>query len=162
VDEPGAARARTTSAALITPQAFDFADKLAAAMRLDRDDPRCVGMPYEAQRWLFAGWSPDLCVATVTRLAAGRDIGTLKYFEKAIARAHAELAAPVPVVAAPKEEVIHAEYRQSSGGAYGATKDRGRAAHAKLKAYLDATKEDGGGGGRQVVELVPAARRHGS
>jgi uncharacterized protein YdaU (DUF1376 family) len=113
-EEGGGGDARGGS--LISPAAHDLAGRLLDAWGIDRDDPRAPGTSYTAQKWLTAGWNGDLCVTTIRATVAGRDPpGTLKYFEKAIARAHAEQAAPVPVaVISQTPEVVHGNH-QSAG-----------------------------------------------
>jgi Uma2 family endonuclease len=68
------------------------------AMGLDVNDPRVVGASYFAVKWREAGYSPDVVVNTIERVMAKRTEapGSLKYFEQAIADAHAELARGVP------------------------------------------------------------------
>jgi hypothetical protein len=53
------------------------------------------------QSWLNGGWNRDCIMAGVQKgmvSRAGDPPSTIKYFEKAIARAHAELSRPLPVV----------------------------------------------------------------
>jgi hypothetical protein len=104
--------ARADSAPLVSGQAMEMAVRLHAAVGWDRDNPRAIGSAYTAQKWLNGGWDGDLCVATVTRVAAtaGARVRSLAYFEPAIAEAHANLTAPVPVVVVVDQSprVIHA------------------------------------------------------
>lgn len=68
------------------------------AMGLDKHDPQCTGAAYFCRKWLDSGWQPDLIVDTVRRVMGRRDKapGSVKYFEQAIADAHAEMARPLP------------------------------------------------------------------
>lgn len=83
---------------LIAADTFALTDRVCAAAGWDRDDPRCVGAPWEVQRWINNRWDGELCVDTVKRLSIGRTVGNLKYFERAIAEAHSNFTKPVPVV----------------------------------------------------------------
>lgn len=150
----GAGTAR--AGALITEAAFVLADQVCDALGWDRDDIRRVGVPYETQKWVTAGWDAGLCVATVIRVAAGRDVVRVRYFEKPIAAAHAQMATPLPVAVIKPQETVHA----APQSAFAAAKDRGRAAHAKLQAFI--AEHDRGEGDGQVIEIMPGARRRGS
>lgn len=84
---------------LISADAFTIAKQVLAAMGRDEADPLCVGAPLTVQGWINAGWNGECILVGVKRGMQSRNgeaPSTLKYFEKAIARAHAELTAPVP------------------------------------------------------------------
>lgn len=147
----------------ISPEGFALAERLCTAVGWT-DLPQSTGTPWIAQKWLNGGWNADLCVATVQRVkaAARKKINTLAYFENAIAEAHAEQAKPLPVAVIENEQkVIHVEAnKRHAGGAYGASKDRFRSAHAELKEYLaDTVEEDGGGGAGPAAELLRTTGR---
>lgn len=132
-----------SQAPLISPEAHDLANEVAKiagfADPLDWPPGWC-GAPQRAQTWLAEGWRPEVILtACRASMAAKRDgpPHSIKYFERAIARAVADQSAPLPqVVINHKPEVIHVE----AGGArpassYGASRDRAREAVAKLQAY---------------------------
>jgi hypothetical protein len=78
---------------------FDLANRILKAQQLDDGDLSTVGTTYFAKKWSDQGWQPDLIIATIERVMAKRDKApnNLRYFEQAIADAHAELARAVPV-----------------------------------------------------------------
>jgi hypothetical protein len=89
-----------TSKSLISEAAFEIASDVLIAMGLDPQHPVSVGAPLTVQSWLNGHWPREAILTGVKRGMLSRNgdpPGTLKYFEKAIARAHAELTAPVPV-----------------------------------------------------------------
>jgi hypothetical protein len=77
---------------LISEDAHTIAGEVLEAMGKDPFDPLCVGAPLQVQGWLNGGWNRD-CVLAGVKLGVQSRQGvapsTLKYFEKAIARAHA-------------------------------------------------------------------------
>ncbi|WP_213287564.1 YdaU family protein [Bradyrhizobium sp. sGM-13] len=77
---------------------FDLTDRILKAQGLDKHHPSAVGATYFANKWRSSGWQPDLIVATIERVMAKRDKApnNLRYFEQAIADAHAELTRPLP------------------------------------------------------------------
>ena len=90
---------KPASKSLISEGAFSLSKDVLKAMGRDEDDPICVGAPLTIQSWLNAGWNGECILIGVKRGMQSRNgeaPSTLKYFEKAIARAHAELTAPVP------------------------------------------------------------------
>lgn len=124
--------------------------------------PGWCGAPMRVQTWLNEGWPREVILVAVRESMGRKRDGppdTVNYFEKAVARAVARQSAPLPkVVTDSSPEVIHAQADQRHpGGAYGASKDRGRAAHAELKAFL--AEPGSGERGGSAVELLPAARR---
>src|ERR1700682_1706043 len=70
-------------------------------MGMDPQHPTSVGSPDTVQGWFNGGWPREAIIAGVQKVMqsrAGDPPGTLKYFEKAIARAHAELTRVLPKV----------------------------------------------------------------
>ena len=71
--------------------------------KLEYDDPRCIAALHAVDAWLFKGWKAEIIEATVEivmaqLIAKGRDApSALRYYEKAIALAHAEADRPLPV-----------------------------------------------------------------
>ena len=101
----GETRARAKS--LISEEAFDVAGEVLEAMGLHREDPKSIGAPMTVQAWLSGGWPRDVIVIGVKVAMANRNgepPGTLKYFEKAIARTHAENSRPLPVATIQQQE----------------------------------------------------------
>lgn len=162
-EEDNADDARAKGAIML--EGFMLADRLRQALGWDKDDPHAVGMPWVTQKWLNGGWNADLCVATVQQVKARsrKTINTLAYFETAIAEAHARQSAPLPVVVIDQTpEVSHVQAgSRHPGGAYGASKDKFRAAYDKLSEFADGGEEPDDSASRQgVVEILPAARRN--
>jgi hypothetical protein len=91
------ARAREP-ACLISPEAFALRDELLRLMRLDPEDPQSIGMAYQVQSWLSKGWKPDVIRSAIDVVMARRSKAprSLRYFEEAIAEAHAERDRPLP------------------------------------------------------------------
>jgi uncharacterized protein YdaU (DUF1376 family) len=82
---------------LISEEAFELSTEVLALMGLDLHHPRAVGSPFTVQGWLNARWPREVIVAGVQTVMIRRPNDppdNLKYFEKAIARAHAELTRP--------------------------------------------------------------------
>jgi hypothetical protein len=151
--EPSAARA-CDSACTLSADDFELSDAICGLLRWDREDPTHAGVPYAAHVWRARGYQPSVILDAIGRASSGKSIRKISYFDGAIEAAHARSLAPIQ----PQEAALGA-HRQSVGGAYGAAKDRGRAAHERLKASIAEDERQEGRG--QVVELVPAARRHG-
>jgi hypothetical protein len=78
---------------------FELTDQILQAQRLDRADPAAIGAVHFAKRWMDQGWKPALIIATIERVMSKRHKApnNLKYFENAIADAHAEFVRPLPV-----------------------------------------------------------------
>jgi hypothetical protein len=93
------AGARETSKSLITPEAFTLSADLMRLQHLQEDDPRCIGQAYDVQAWITKGWNPVVIRQTVEVVMSRRPQApkTLRYFESAIAEAHAERLRPLPV-----------------------------------------------------------------
>lgn len=78
---------------------FDLTKRILKAQGLTEHDPSAVGTTYFAKKWADQGWQPDLIVATIETVMAKKRDGapkSLRYFEGAIADAHAELTRPLP------------------------------------------------------------------
>jgi len=92
---------------LISEDAFTIATEVLQIMGKDAGDPLSVGAPMTVQSWINGNLHRDSILAGVRlgmQSRGGNAPGTLKYFEKAIARAHADLtAAPNLPVAQPGE-----------------------------------------------------------
>lgn len=90
--------ARGAGKSIFADEDFALADRVMEAQGLDKHDVQAVGTAYFAQKWRSQGWQPDVIVATIQRVMARRSKppSTVKYFEQAIADAHAELARPLP------------------------------------------------------------------
>lgn len=105
VGDGGEARGRS----LISEEAFTVAGDLLEAMGLPRDHPLSVGAPMTVQSWLNGGWPADIIKVGVQKAMQNRKQdppNTLKYFEKAIARTHAEMSRPLPIVEIREAETI--------------------------------------------------------
>jgi hypothetical protein len=90
---------RGESRSIFSREILDLADQILQAQRLDKADAAAVGTPSFAKKWMDQGWDAALIIATIERVMSKRDQApsTLKYFENAIADAHAEFARPLPV-----------------------------------------------------------------
>jgi hypothetical protein len=112
------ARASGPSKSLISPEAFSLVDDLMRLQRLERDDPRSIGTAYGVQAWLSKGWSPDVIRQTVESVMARRSEPprTLRYFEAAIAEAHAERDRPLPIANPPNNISRVANGTHRNGG----------------------------------------------
>jgi hypothetical protein len=119
------AGAREPSKSLITPEAFTLSTDLMHLQRLEEDDPRCIAAAYGVQAWLTKGWDANVIRATVEIVMSRRTDAPkgLRYFESAIAEAHAERDRPLPVVphnagigAIHNRGSKHATHRNGGGG----------------------------------------------
>jgi hypothetical protein len=90
---------RRDSGSMFLKENFELADRILQAQRLDKSDPAVIGTVSFAKKWMDQGWSPALIIATIERVMSKRDKApnNIKYFENAIADAHAELTRPLPV-----------------------------------------------------------------
>lgn len=105
----GEERAREPSKSLISEEAFETSAKVLDAMGLEREHPLSVGAPLTIQGWFNEHWNAECIVIGVKRgmqSRKGDPPTTLKYFEKAIARAHAELTPALPTVQIRQAETI--------------------------------------------------------
>jgi hypothetical protein len=84
------------------PEAYTLTRKILALQHINPDDLRAVGMPYTVHVWLEKGWKADIiehAIASVIarKCANGEEAPqSLRYYEKAIARAHADASRPLP------------------------------------------------------------------
>lgn len=85
--------------ALISEDAFRIASLVLDAMGLHKEHPMSAGAPFTIQTWLTGGWPEIAIIAGIQRSMASRKEPptTLKYFERPIARAFAEMGAALPV-----------------------------------------------------------------
>lgn len=84
---------------LISPEAFEVSTLVLIAMRLEPGHPMSVGAPWTVQGWFNAGLHRDHILTGVRRVMERRTRGppaTLKYFEKAILCAKADLIPILP------------------------------------------------------------------
>jgi hypothetical protein len=105
----GEGSAPAKSKSLISPEAFETASNVLVAMGLDPHHPLSVGAPLTIQGWFNEHWRSECILIGVKRGMQSRNgdpPGTLKYFEKAIARAHAELTPSLPTVEFRDAETI--------------------------------------------------------
>jgi hypothetical protein len=93
------ARAGRPSGSSISPEAFALCDDLLRLQHLDKDDPGSFGTAYGVQAWLTKGWDADVIRRAVEAVMArcSKAPRSIKYFEGAIAEAHAERDRPLPV-----------------------------------------------------------------
>jgi hypothetical protein len=93
--------AEPKKAGLISEEALRLSTEILTLMGLDPQHPISVGSALTVQSWFNGGWPPEAIKVGVQKAMQNRGgdpPGTLKYFEKAIARAHAELTRVLPVV----------------------------------------------------------------
>jgi 5-methylcytosine-specific restriction endonuclease McrA len=94
-------RARERGKSLLSEEAFEITAAVLKALGLDPEDPFSIGVPMTIQCWINGGWGRDVILTGVARGMKSRNglaPSTLNYFEKAIARAHAELTRALPKV----------------------------------------------------------------
>jgi hypothetical protein len=112
---------------LIRPEAFTLAGQIAAAMGLNDGHPSTVGMPMKVEHWLTA-WHPEIILTTVQAIMATRPTNppnNLNYFEKPIARAHAEQSRSMPIaIVSPAETINVFQKNARRGGSLVAAIDR--------------------------------------
>jgi hypothetical protein len=90
----------------IRPATFTLAKEIAAEMAIAEGHPITEGMPLRIEHWLTK-WHPEIILATVRLVMAKRKNDpphSLKYFEPAIARAHAEQTRPMSGAIATAKE----------------------------------------------------------
>lgn len=100
---------REAGKSLLSEESFVLAGDILEAMGLEREHPISVGAPMTVQNWLNGGWNGEIILVAVKRAMQGRKgdpPGTLNYFEKAIARLHAEASRPLPKVELRQAETI--------------------------------------------------------
>jgi hypothetical protein len=105
------------SKSLITAEAHQLADTLLRLRKLDLEDPKAVGTAYQAQTWLTKGWRAELIVHAVETVMATRSAAprSLRYFEDAIAEAHAEHDRPLPVTTISRDRPRRPDGGRGSG-----------------------------------------------
>jgi hypothetical protein len=93
------ARAGRPPGSLISPEAFALRDDVMRLQRLEKDDPRCLGTAYGVQAWLTKGWDADVIRQAVETVMSRRTEPprSIRYFEGAIAQAHAERDRQLPI-----------------------------------------------------------------
>jgi hypothetical protein len=162
IDAADDARPREPSTSLISPKAFALCADLMRLQQLDQDDPRCIGAAYQVQAWLTKGWLPELIHQAVEIVMARclKAPRSLRYFEQAIADAHAERDRPLPVPAIHTDSEfprVRTPDRRSATD-WQRSRDDWRAARAELRARLEAQASPGRGseGDGQVVQLLRA------
>lgn len=120
------------------------------------------GAPMRVKSWLDHGWQPKIIETAVrAAIASKRDgpPGSINYFEKAIARAHADAAAPLPIVKVVEAtEITHVQ--QPRRPRVGEGLDRLR---ARLRAEDDAARDEGACAeqDRGAVEILPPRKTGG-
>lgn len=113
---------------LISEEAFALAPEILRMIGVEDGHPLSMGAPYSIQTWINGGWPVEAILAGIQRAMAnkqGDPPSTLKYFEKAIARVHAEMTRELPVVKlVPQVTEIHNGKTQRPGGSLIASIDR--------------------------------------
>jgi len=99
--------AREPSRSLISPEAYALCDDLMRLQHLEKDDPRSIGVAYSVQSWLTGGWNADVIRQAVETVMSRRTEPprSIRYFEGAIAQAHAERDRPLPVAQPPNNNI---------------------------------------------------------
>lgn len=115
----------------ISAQARALADEIAVAAghTLEFVPPSWCGAALRVEMWLNQGWSPPLILDSVrAQIARKRDgpPGSITYFEKGIAAAHADRG-PLPTltVVERNSEVIHVRPRSRAGSGLAALEELG-------------------------------------
>lgn len=109
----GGGSAEAIVSRLVTPEAGRLATELAAIA--GHPDPMSwppgwCGSPMRVQAMLSSGWHADIIRSAVQSAASRKrdgPAGSLNYFEKAIARAHAQQADPLPTVEIRESETTY-------------------------------------------------------
>jgi uncharacterized protein YdaU (DUF1376 family) len=122
------------------------------------------GASLRVAAWLAGGWQPEVCLAAAREVMSKKHDGppaTITYFEKAIARAHAQRHAPLPVaIAAPAiPEVIHVSPTFGRPGSIVAAGKRSLAEFVerqRLAADQARAGDAGAGTGDALVRLLSA------
>lgn len=107
------ARAKEPSKSLISAEAFALCADVVRLQQLEADDPRCIGMAYDVQAWLSKGWDAHVIqqAVEVVMSRCSRAPRTLRYFEAAIAEAHAERDRALPMAIPPNNRVENGTQR---------------------------------------------------
>lgn len=114
---------------LISEEAFALAPEILRMIGVEDGHPLSMGAPYSVQTWLNGGWPVEAIKAGIQRAMAnkqGDPPSTLKYFEKAIARCHAEMTRELPVVKLVPQTITETHHgkAQRPGGSLIASIDR--------------------------------------
>lgn len=136
--EPAVPEPARRTGSNISEEAFALSGEILVLMGLDPGHPLSAGSPMQVQSWLNGGWPRDAIIGGVQQVMLrkrGDPPSTLKYFEKAIARAHAEFTRPLPIaIINDKPEVINFNGQaRKPGGSLNAVLD---AAIARERAAL--------------------------
>jgi hypothetical protein len=100
-DAPDPVKPEPKKQGLISEEAFTLSTEILRLMGVEDGHPLSVAAPYTVQSWFNGGWPEEAIKTGIQKAMSGRvgdPPGTLKYFEKAIARSHAELTRVLPVV----------------------------------------------------------------
>lgn len=114
---------------MISEEAYAITGEVLKAMGRAKDDPLSYGAPMQVQAWLNGHWPREAILAGVEkgmRSRGGRPPETIRYFEKAIAQAHAEFTRPLPVVVIqPSQTTVEHQYgsNRKTGGSLNAAID---------------------------------------
>lgn len=143
---------------IITEEAFALATEIAKDMGVE-GHPITVGMPSAIQTWM-ASWSPDTIRLAIQKVMARRPNdppGSMKYFENAIAREHAERQRPLPVAKiAPAQEItIHGKERSKTKSVSAAARDIA----AEFAALTGRRPDDGDRQGDDAGGTIPQIGR---
>lgn len=173
-EDGGDARARE--------EAYALADQIAV---IAGHDPKFLppswmsgGHGERVKMWLASGWKAEIIIpavrAGVASLAKGDVARSIKFFEQRIARAHAQVAEPLPTAQPQHQpqpqlallktvENTHATTQRSAPAtSWQQSRDAFRSARADLKARLypaDLAPGGGGEGGGPAVRLAATPRR---
>lgn len=150
---------------LISSEAMEIADELAPIAGHDPQfvPPSWCGAAGRVEMWIANGWRRPLILETARAvMAKKRDgpPGSVQYFEKAIAKAHAQTAKPLPKVNVIPGETIDVragQGPQANRSASAAARDLADRLVDRI-AEWDATGGCGAVGGN-VVGMLPAGRR---
>jgi hypothetical protein len=142
---------------LISQQAFTLADDYRNAARVDPDDHRWMGLPYQAQVWIDRGYDRGLLLTVAADIAARKGDKPLVYHQTAIENAHTEAARRASAPRLPLVQVVPGAQEQqhaaktSGPGDWRGRRDAAHAARAELHASVVATasgRKGAAGGGQ--------------
>jgi hypothetical protein len=114
-DDAGETSAKPPGEPLVSQWAHDLADEIGRMCGNDPNftPPGWFGAPMRVESWRSEGWQREIILASVSeQLARKRDgpPGKIQYFEKGIARAHAEQTAKLPQVGPIATQTIEARH----------------------------------------------------
>jgi hypothetical protein len=114
-EDAGKASAKPPGEPLVSQWAHDLADEIGRMCGNDPNftPPGWFGAPMRVESWRSEGWQREIILASVSeQLARKRDgpPGKIQYFEKGIARAHAEQTAKLPQVGPIATQTIEARH----------------------------------------------------